>query len=312
MDDKIVDIYNLDSLKSDCNYFTMRITLENSKIHSFEIDGESHNKNKINIHQSQKMLFINLYDIIEEYNYDCTLIGIKFKIHNINQEISYVSSMKSDKSIYDGQIIIDDIYDKFQIQFYKSSENEKITGSIQINIYELAESRKSQHENIRNYLQYYYDVLDVNEFCYLKIPTIYFKILKNYVKLDIPLKCNKVVKKYEIPFIQKNIEGTVQLECYSNCSIYFYYVITRIVYNGSIIDTTQNYKCDCSEYTTLDYIRTDNKFTNKIKMCWCFLDKLYKILKELKLYTIYIKKEDLIKRLNFENDVDSISRYYKV
>lgn len=47
-------------------------------------------------------------------------------------------------------------------------------------------------------------------------------------------------------------------------------------------------------------------------MCWCFLDKLYKILKELKLYTIYIKKEDLIKRLNFENDVDSISRYYKV
>lgn len=314
MDDKIVDIYNLDNLKSDFNYFTIKITFENNKIYSLEIDGELHNKNKLDRLISKNIFIINLYDIIDEYGYDCMLIGIKFKIHNINKQIIYSSNNKYEQSIYDGQIILDDIDDKFEIQIAKLSEqnSKKITGSIQIDIYELLESKKSHHESIRSYTQYYYDPFDVHDFCCLKLPTPYLKILKYNVKLDIPDKINKCIRKYEIPFVEKNMEGTIQLECYSNCSKYFYYVITKIVYNGTIIDCMQNYKCDCSEYASLDYIRTDNKFSNKIKMCWCFLNKLYKIIKELKLEFIFIKKEDLIKSLNLKNNIESICRYYKI
>lgn len=311
MDDKIVNIYDLDNLKTDCNYFTIKITFENDKIYSLEIDGESHNKNKIIIIPSSKILFLNLYDIIEDYGYDYMLVGIKFKIHNINTPIGYRTYKKSEKSIYDGQIIIDDIQEKFQIDLIKG---EKISGSVQINIYELMRSKISHHDNFRNYSQFYMEPFDIssNFYC-LKLLTSYLKIFKHNVKLDIPGKINKCIRKYEIPFVEKNMEGTIQLECYINCSRYIYYVISRIAYNGAIIDTIQNNKCDCSEYATLDYIKTDNKFTNRIKSCWCFLDKVYRIFGELKLYCIFIKKEDLIKSLNLKNNIENLNiiRYFK-
>jgi hypothetical protein len=297
----IVDIYNLDNLKTDCSYFTIKITFDNDKIHSLEIDGELHNKNKININYFNKFRPIfNLYDIIDDYGYDNILIGIKFKIHNINTQIIYRSENMYESSVYDDEIIIDKIVNKnFKIEFRKYMTIEKITGSIQINIYELKQSNISPYSFKYSDLEYYSEKFRIpNNFYILKLDTPYFKIHKAYTDLNIPKCVNKIFKNYEIPFIHNNVEGTIQLECYCNCSIYLYYLITKIVYNGTIIDIVQNNKCACNEYSVLDYIKTSSKFYNRKKKCLCFLIKLNNLLKELKLYHVFIKKDIFKEKLN--------------
>jgi hypothetical protein len=225
----------------------------------------------------------------------------------------YTSYNIHENSVYDGEIIIDDIInDKFQIEFRKTSSIEKITGYIQINIYELQQSNISRHESIRCFTQYYSETLNIfNNHYILKLDTPYFKINKNFVNLDIKNRINKVIKKYELPFYQKNIEGTVQIECYSNCSKYLYYIITKIVYNGTIIETIQNNKCNCDEYNALDFIKTESIFYNRKKKCWCFQTKLYTLLKELKIECILIKKDDILQILNLKEMCEIIS-YFKM
>lgn len=310
MDDKIVDIYNLDNLKTDCSYFTIKITFDNDKIYSLEIDGESHNKNKIKLNYYNKQrLVLNLYDIIDDYGYDNILIGMKFKIYNMYTQIIYRSENINENSLYDDEIIIDNIINEnFKIEFRKYISDEKITGSIQINIYELKQSNITpytfKYSDFKySNIEYYSGKINIpNNFYVLKLDTSYFKIYKDYVNLNISNRVNKIIKIYEIPFIQHNIEGTIQLECYSNCPIYFYYLITKIVYNGTIIDTVQNNKCMCNEYSALDYIKTSSKFYNRKKKCWCFLYKLYNLLTDFKLYYIYIKK-DIIKQILNLNEI---------
>lgn len=307
MGDKIVDIYNLNNLKTDCNYFTMKITFDNDKIYSLEIDGETHNKNKIDINYYNKnIIILDLYKILEDYGFDNQLFGIKFKIHNINLQITYISYHIYEESVYDGEIVIDNIINhKFKIEFRKILHTEKITGYIQLNIYELI--------NILPLLpNKYNETLKIlNNLYILNLDTQYFKINKNFVNLDIKNRINKVIKKYELPFYQKNIEGTVQIECYSNCSKYFYYIITRIVYNGTIIETIQNNKCNCDEYNALDFIKTESIFYNREKKCRCFLTKLYKLLKELKIESIFIKKNDILQNLNLK-EMCEIMSYFKM
>jgi hypothetical protein len=86
MKNKIIDIYNLDKLKSDSDYFTMRITIQNDEICSLEIDGETHNKNKIIITKKKTYsTILDINNIITEHGYNNCMIGIKFKIKELEQ-----------------------------------------------------------------------------------------------------------------------------------------------------------------------------------------------------------------------------------
>jgi len=297
--DNIVDIYNLNNLKIDDDYFTIKIIFEKNKIYSLEINGELQNKNKIDSYYYNSHRFIiNLYDIIKDYGYNNKQISIKFKIYNINDSIiDYRSDNIAGISLYDGQIINDCIKKKFQINLQVLFE--KITGSIQINIHKIKQSEK-----IYNNINYeYLEILETfNEHYFLHLDDISYLRIKKYSLCfdEMPIQINKIIKTYELPFISStSTEGTIEIECYKNCSEYLYYIITKINYNGYIIDFVQNNKCICDEYTMLDYIKTDNKFYNRKKKCRCFINKIYKLLTELNLGTIKIKKNIFEQKLNF-------------
>jgi hypothetical protein len=311
MDDKIINIYNLDNLKTDCNYFTMRITIENDKIYSFEIDGEMHNKNKIKIlKDSLYSSKLELSHIIKDYGYNSCLIGIKFIIYNIDTFIDY-RSITFNGCIYDGQIIIDNIGDIFELEIGKKFPI--VNGYIQINIYELKTSiEKNLGYNYLYNCRHDNEYINPDKYFYnLKSTTIYFKIL--YENMNQCIKkyknLNKLIKIVEIPFTSNNKEGLLHIEMYKPCSSYCCCLITKIVYDENIIDTVQNNKCNCNHYELLDYIKTDNKFFNKQKMCYCFAEKLFKKLRELDIVSYKIDKKIFIDKF-YISDEEILRHFY--
>jgi hypothetical protein len=312
MDDKIIDIYDLDNLKTNCNYFTMRITISNDKIYSFEIDGESHNINKINTVKTDK--FSNVFElshIIKDYGYNECLIGIKFQTHNIDTFKRFKSTFFCDY-IYDGQIIIDNIKDIFELDIGKKFPI--LNGHIQIYIYELKISL-DENKSVNSL----YNCIHDNEYIHpdkyyynLKSTTLYFKI--TYGTMDRHIReyknSNKLIKTIEIPFTSNNKEGTLQIEMYKPCTSYCCCLITKIIYNEYIIDTVQNNKCNCIQYELLDYIKTDNIFYNRQKMCFCFSRKLFVKLNEMNIKYYKIDKNILTEKCYIQFDEDILRYFY--
>lgn len=306
MDNKIIDIYNVNNLKTDCKYFTMRITILNNEIYSFEIDGETHNKNKIKFEKDKTVLkILKLSQIIKEYGYNENLIGIKFILHNIDSPVYYKSTIFSD-DIYNGQIIFDNIINIFDIMF---EQKLPINGYVQINIYKL---KILSRISVNDYLILDYEYINPDKYFYnLKSSTFYFKIksynINKYIKEY--NNFNKLIKIDEIPFTSNNKEGTLQIEMYKPCNNYYCCLITKINYNGYIIDMIQNIKCNCIGYELLDYIKTENKFYNRQKMCICFAKKLYLKLNEINIKYYKIHKNILNNKFYMNSD-GGIQRYF--
>lgn len=314
MDDKIiVDIYDLDNLKTDCEYKTIRINIIDDKIYSLEIDREIHNINKIEISETKLLTILDFTEIIKKYCYYGCLIGIKFILQNIETHVKFNSEIFHDY-IYDGQIIIDKINDIFELEIYKKSP---ITnGYIQINIYKL--KLFSDEYKIMNSL---YNCRHDNEyvnpdkyFYNLKSTTLFIKLSYDHMNTIIKeyKHNNKLIKTIEIPFLSNNIEGTLQCELYKPCKYYCYFLIIKIIYNGSIIDTIQNTKCNCIEYELQDYIKTHNKFFNRQKMCLCFVRKLFFKLNNMNIKYYKIDKNILIDELYINKTFDEILRYFYI
>jgi hypothetical protein len=308
MDNKIIDIYNLDNLKTDCKYFTMRITILNDEIYSFEIDGETHNKNKINIIKNKTFSnILELSQIIKEYGYNETLIGIKFILHNIDTPVNYKSTIFTD-DIYNGQIIYDNIINIFELNIGKKLPI--INGYVQINIYKLKILLKI---SVNDYLILDYEYINPDKYFYnFKSSTFYFKVKYNNMNKFIKEynNFNKLIKIDEISFTSNNKEGTLQIEMYKPCKNYYCCLITKINYNGYIIDMIQNIKCNCIEYELLEYIKTENKFYNRQKMCICFAKKKYLKLNEINIKYYKIDKNILINKFYMNNDKNEIQRYF--
>lgn len=319
MNEKIVDIYNLDYLKTDCNYFTIRILFQNNQITNLEIDGETHNKKKIPLSRQMEghRIYLRLIDIIEDYGFDLSLIGIKIN-HNINNRIRYISNFTLDNSVYNGQVIIDHIEDKCTFEFNKNSLN----GYIQINIYEILPSYlkfKSLNNklfnmsiSIKNIVynsRFNNEIINrVDNYYTFGRGTKYFRIYSDCFNNLKGIK-NKYIKLIELPFTDYNKEGTLQLECYKICNSYYYFVISKIIYSGEIITTTQNTKCDCTDYQLINYVKTDNEFFNKTKMCWCHFNKINNKLRELKILNYQIEKNIFEEKLQLKFSCE-INRFF--
>lgn len=318
MNNKIVDIYNLDNLKTDTYYKTFRITFENDLIYSFEIDEELHSKNKIKPIETKPYLDIfDLTNIIKEYIYNECLIGIKFIIHNIETSVKFNSNVFSDY-IYDGQIVIDNI---IKNKYFELEIGKKLlikNGYIQINIYKLKSTILFDENKIINSVytcRHNNEYVNPDKYFYnLKSTTLFIKL--PYRNID-KLKCNikhsdRLIKTIEIPFTSNNNEGTLHVEMYRPCKDYYYFLITKIIYNGSIIDSVQNNKCYCVEYKLQDYIKTHNKFFNRQKMCLCFARKLSFKLNEMNIKFYKIDKNILIDKLYIYKDEEEILRYFYI
>lgn len=303
MNDKIINIYNLDNFKTDCNYFTIRILFQNNEIINLEIDGETHNKKKITLSQQPQsdLLFLQFIDLINEYGFDHTLIGIKIN-HNINECVNYFSNNIRYKGVYNGQVIIDHIVDKFTFVFNKGFLN----GYIQINIYEIYSCYVKSMGVYLNAIVFDYNFHSVitktiNYNYRFSNRTIYFKIRSEFFQYLTDNKSikNKYIKLIELPFANK--EGKIHLECYKICNMYYYFVISKIIYDGEIITMTQNIKCDCIDYLLINFVKTENEFSNKIKRCTCFLNRIFKKLTELKIYEYDIPKNIFEEKLQLKD-----------
>ncbi len=280
----IVDIYNLDNLQINESLLTLRLTIKDDKFISLGVNGESEDLSKIFMRNANYNVSINLASTMKKYNYVCHLLAIKFEIYNLGN-IKFVSENCLEESLCNGQVFIDIIHTMFRLDYYINYED-KCSGYIQITLCKvfplqpkLPEKPKNDAHMFNelfyllgkcNYMHQYVNAR--NENYILNINVSHFRIDEKYYMGSTHNICNKIIRKIELPFIERNskADGALYIECYKP-SRFYYFVIEKVIYRNEVINTIQYNKCSCSQYRAKDLIKSNSEIFNRIKKCACFL-----------------------------------------
>ena len=209
--DNIIDIYNLDNLKVDNNYLSLKLYIENDKLSGLIIDDEPCNLNKIKVINKLYTTRIILDKIIKEFEYDECIVAIKIKIYNLNNQISYRGLFNAIYGIYDEQIFIEKLS---YIDIDYKCDDIPANGYIHIIIYDIDKICLDYKDKI-NLLKYSYDSINFDKLAKGQSinflgHTKYLQIHRQYINNDIS-SINKLIKIIEISIMNNNINGTIEI-----------------------------------------------------------------------------------------------------
>lgn len=280
-----IDIYNETIFDLDSDIHCMYIHFADDKV-SYEINDVTYNVDYYN-----GWLKIPFGNVIAKFK----ICYIKINMYDVEFEyqpsiIYHHRELYDDIIIFDGtEYYIDTIHNNVDLSFCRS----KKTGYVQI-----------LYCNVNNYYHYYdfddmfyrlieftcnsYTDLYIGTFCanVIKIHNNFRSVNAIYIDHDnMQYTKHKLIKKLQIPFVHKNKNGTLYLECYDNTSKYYRYIIEKISYDDITINFIQTKKCKCNIFK-IQHV-DDDKFVRGLK-CICFHKKILQKIESIGLYDLRI------------------------
>ena len=303
--EEIVDIYNLDNIIVNNKCLRVKIFIEKKKCVQIEINDElidfqSH------IIESDNCILLRLCEILSKYNMsDANKITLmKFKLHNINvnKDNLYIQFSKNGNlfgkidravDIFNEQIIATGC-DEMEILLNRTQIQ---AGNIEIITRQIDSGKLDESDKLIGVGDKYniYSSLSKTE-CIPRDNSIIVPIGNNMIMGDsfdmmyiapghlvyFEIPCGAVshsneteqIKTIKLPATIHNgkykLDVTVVLERHKP-TLFYYYLVSQIIYNNECINMFQKTPCNCVEYKIHNYMKSKSNLHNKLKMCMCFI-----------------------------------------
>lgn len=211
-------------------------------------------------------------------NEQTTKYYIRINIYDI--EFYHAHLIENDEwiDVFDGMVYVCSPMKNPKLLLFSSLEN---NGYIQILYCKLKHTLNDYDVSLNDMLDNMsYDLPDFkNMYFFTIIHVLYYTLSKTYFinynpKRNLNIK-NKLLEKIQVPFVHRNENGMLYLECYDNMTSKYYYIIEKIIYCGQTIDFIQKEKCRCKIYKIL-HTNKKNIFVQRGMKCICFYNKLAK------------------------------------
>ncbi len=336
---KVVDIYNLDNLKTQIKRYSIKFCF-NKDLHKISVDDKCITDHEIDNHLSQKdswivnkynkLKTIDMHSIFKKLDVKLpeSLYKIHYKQHNHNDVVNIITKQNIKRSPLTDDIYIDKLFPIFKISlFSRSMENDNNT------FFEIIITEVDGDNIITKYVinsVSHYICNDNNGYMQLfghNLYTIYFIIdsmafdtfrfnLKHNLNISksrdiyntkvVPAaneikESVKKIKSYELPIcINQKDKGILIVDLYYPKLCSHTFILKKIINLRTQEYFTLTQSLDCN---CSEYLLRNkvctDQFFKDLKSCICFIKKNIKRLPE-----IYIKKSDIYKTFDFITATD--------
>ena len=316
----ICDIYDLGNLKSEINFYSIKLFFKNNQLKNILLNGDEVNNISLYIKSSQSYITtINIYKLLQNKNIKIDY-NSNYKIiitnKNLKNRIKAITENMCEQYLYKKHEIIDYMTYFDLVIFESLTEEEDLNAGesvIDILLYKINLKEDSSYCSLSRFINKYALSTNNRDMCFfddtkyqltLMCKTIYMK--ESYKKYS-----NNLIKSISVPiyFDNKRNKGELILNYYQPSIDQAVFILKKIInYNTSEVKyITQNYKCSCETMNHMNKkISKDKKISleEELKICNCFIIKN-------KIETFKIEESVLIDRLNlYKYTVFDIITYY--